>query len=269
MLKMTDIEYAYAKVHKILDKVSVDFEQGKLLAVVGRNGCGKTTLTRLMMGLILPDQGKIEFAGEDVTSLRAAAMAKKIGYVFQNPDRQLFANTVLDEVMYAPLQLGYSKEAALLQGKQALHDVGLSALSQRSPQTLSRGEKQRLSIASALAAQPQILILDEPTSGQDCRERTNLLRLMRRLNQTGMSIVLVTHDMDIVAEHADTILAIKDRKVAFCGSPLELFIDEALTLELGLELPEAVRISKEMGLALCLTPAEIYQKLERRNGTHA
>ncbi len=268
MLRMTDIEYAYAKLHKILDKISLSLDEGELLAIVGRNGCGKTTLTRLMMGLVLPDRGKIEIAGEDVTSLKAAAMAQKIGYVFQNPDRQLFANTVLAEVMYAPLQLGCSKEQAILQAERSLQDVGLSACSQRSPQMLSRGEKQRLSIASALAAQPKILILDEPTSGQDCRERTKLLRLMRRLKQTGMAIVLVTHDMDIVAEHADTILAIKDSKVAFCGSPLELFLDEALTLALGLELPEAVRISREMGLTPCLTPAEIYQKLERRNGTH-
>lgn len=269
MLKITDIEYSYDGNKKILEDISFSLQQEEILAVVGRNGSGKTTLTKIIMGLIFPKSGKILLDREDVTMLSASDMAQKIGYVFQNPDRQLFADTVLDEAMYAPLQMGSTRAGAEAQAKKALADVGLQDKERKAPQSLSRGEKQRLSIASALAAMPQILILDEPTSGQDCRERTHLLRLMRQLNQKGMSVILVTHDMDIVAEHADRILGIKNGRVDFLGTAAELFSDEEKTLDLGLELPEAVRISREMGLSMCLTPAEIYQLLEKKEKNYA
>ena len=269
MLKITDLAYSYNGNKKILTDINFSLEQKEILAVVGRNGSGKTTLTKIIMGLIFPDAGKIMLEKEDVTLLSACDMAQKIGYVFQNPDRQLFADTVLDEAMYAPLQMGATRASAELQAKKALADVGLQNKESKAPQSLSRGEKQRLSIASALAALPQILILDEPTSGQDCRERTHLLRLMRQLNQKGMSVILVTHDMDIVAEHADRILGIKSGRVDFFGTAAELFSDEEKTLDLGLELPEAVRISREMGLPMCLTPEEIYHFLERKEKNYA
>lgn len=262
MLAVKNIEYAYNSSTKILDGINLCLKDGEILAIVGRNGCGKTTLTKILMGLLLPTAGDIELDGVDVTKYKASEMAKKIGYVFQNPDRQLFANTVLEEVMYGPLQLGFDRDQAKEQAVESLYAVDLSGFETHSPQMLSRGQKQRLSIASALAAKPQILIMDEPTSGQDCRERTALLRLMRRLNHEGMSLILVTHDMDIVAEHADKVLAILDHKVHFAGSPLALFSDEKLTVSLGLELPETVKISKQLNLPICLTPSEIYNSLE-------
>jgi len=265
MLEVKNIGYAYNSSGKILDGIDLSLKNGEILAIVGRNGCGKTTLTKILMGLLLPTSGEIQLDGEDVTKFKASEMAKKIGYVFQNPDRQLFANTVLEEVMYGPLQLGFVWKEAKTQALQSLLAVGLAGMDDHSPQMLSRGQKQRLSIASALASKPQILIMDEPTSGQDCRERTSLLRLMQRLNQEGMSVILVTHDMDIVAEHADKVLALLYHKVCFSGTPKELFSDEELTLSLGLELPEAVKISTQMNLPICLTPMEIYRCLEEAN----
>jgi energy-coupling factor transport system ATP-binding protein len=262
MLEVKNVEYAYNSSTRILDGINLCLKNGEILAIVGRNGCGKTTLTKILMGLLLPTAGKLELDGIDVTKFKASEMAKKIGYVFQNPDRQLFANTVLEEVMYGPLQLGFVWEQAKEQAVQSLCAVDLSGFETHAPQMLSRGQKQRLSIASALAAKPQILIMDEPTSGQDCRERTSLLRLMRRLNHEGMGLILVTHDMDIVAEHADRVLALLDHKVRFNGSPLELFSDEDLTVSLGLELPETLKISKQLNLPICLTPREIYTSLD-------
>lgn len=262
MLKVKNIEYAYNSSAKILDGIDLSLKNGEILAIVGRNGCGKTTLTKILMGLISPTAGELQLDGVDVTKFKASEMAKKIGYVFQNPDRQLFANTVLEEVMYGPLQLGFLWAQAKEQALQSLQAVDLLGFDARSPQMLSRGQKQRLSIASALAAKPQILIMDEPTSGQDCKERTSLLRLMQKLNKEGMGVILVTHDMDIVAEHADKVLALFHHKVRFSGSPLELFSDEDLTVSLGLELPEAVKISKQLNLPICLTPMEIYRYIE-------
>lgn len=150
-------------------------------------------------------------------------------------------------------------------GSMTLDDVDIT---KKEPyemaQVLSLGQKQRLSIACALAAKPKILILDEPTSRQDCRERTMLLRLMRKLNAQGLGIIMVTHDMDILAEHADKVIVINQGELAFDGTPLDLFSQKELTLKLGLELPEAVCISQELGLDICLTPMEIYAHLHKR-----
>jgi energy-coupling factor transport system ATP-binding protein len=268
VLKLKDIDFSYDRKHKILTDISFAIRQGEIIALAGRNGSGKTTLTRLIMGLLNADTGSIKMNGQDVTKFRAADMAKHIGYVFQNPDRQLFASTVREEIIYGPTQLGFSRKEIDLQLEAVLQATDLVDFAELSPQTLPRGIKQRLSIASALAVRPQLLILDEPTTGQDCRERTKLLRLMRKLNLEGMTVLIVTHDMDIIAEHAKTLIVLENGKIKFNGVPKALFANEKKTVELGLELPEAVRISRDLGLDLCMTPANIYQKMQGRRDLH-
>ncbi|WP_110952836.1 energy-coupling factor ABC transporter ATP-binding protein [Anaerosinus massiliensis] len=264
MLKIQNMSYSYNKKEKVLDDISFQVMEGEILAIAGRNGSGKTTLTRIIMGIINADQGCMELYGKDIMKAKPADMASYIGYVFQNPDRQLFANSVFEEVAYAPQKLNFSQDEILENVKRSLEVTGLVGMEKHSPQMLSRGLKQRLSIASALAANPKFLILDEPTSGQDCRERTILLKLMRNFNLQGMTIILVTHDMDIIAEHAHRVVVLEKGELKFNGTPLKLFSDEKLTVELGLELPEAVRIGKEYDLGVCLTPREIYKKIEER-----
>ena len=269
MIEVKNLSYSYTAGHSLLKNISFSIDNGEVLAVAGRNGTGKTTITRLLMGLLQPAAGQVFFDGQDVTADSVSKRSSVVGYVFQNPDRQIFANTVLEEVMFAPLQHAFTREAAEAQARKALEAVDLADFLQQSPQLLSRGQKQRLAIASALAAKPSLLVLDEPTSGQDCRERVRLLRLMHSLNQKGMSILLVTHDMDILAEHASRVMVLEKGGIGYYGTPLGLFADEGRTTELGLELPEAVRVSKELGLPVCLTPNEIYGQLEERKRLHA
>ncbi|MDQ0202923.1 energy-coupling factor ABC transporter ATP-binding protein [Pectinatus haikarae] len=263
MLNLKNISFSYAR-EKIFNDINVQIDTTLITAVAGRNGTGKTTLTRLIMGLMKPDAGTIELNGKIISDMPSYILAKDIGYVFQNPDHQLFASSVHSEAAYAPLALGMDIKLAEENVQQALIDTELADKQECMPQLLSLGDKQRLSIASALAAVPKLLILDEPTSGQDCRERTVLLRLMRKLNKKGIGIILITHDMDILAEHADRVLVLSNKCIAFEGTPRELFTDEERTAALGLELPEAVRISHEMKLELCLTPAELYNKIAVR-----
>ncbi len=269
MIEAKDLAYSYSAEHSLLQGISFSIDHGEVLAIAGRNGTGKTTITRLLMGLLQPAAGQVIFDGQDVTSEPVHKRSSIIGYVFQNPDRQIFANTVLEEVMFAPLQHAFTQEDAENEAKKALESVDLIEFLHQSPQLLSRGQKQRLAIASALAAKPALLILDEPTSGQDCQERVRLLRLMRRLTQKGMAILLVTHDMDILAEHASKVLVLDHGGIGYYGTPMGLFADEAKTTEFGLELPEAVQVSKVMGLPLCLTPNEIYDQLKERKRLHA
>ncbi len=261
MLNLKNVTFSYSSGSKIFDDISINIDTDAITAVAGRNGTGKTTLTRLIMGIIHPQSGVIEFDGKLISDKPSYVLAKNIGYVFQNPDHQLFAATVYDEAAYAPMQLGMETKQIRECVDGALAATGLSEKAHLMPQTLSLGDKQRLSVASALAAKPRILILDEPTSGQDCRERTVLLRLMRKLNSTGLGIILVTHDMDILAEHADKMIVLADKKIAYAGTPRQLFADEEKTVKLGLELPEAAVIAAEMGLELCLTPDELYGKM--------
>lgn len=264
MLELKNISFSYAHKEKIFDDVSISLDTSLITAIAGRNGTGKTTLTRLIMGLLKPSAGSIKLDGKIISKLPSYKLAKYIGYVFQNPDQQLFASTVYEEAAYAPTKIGLSADMIKENVEKALAAAGLLDKKALLPQTLSQGDKQRLSIASALAASPDILILDEPTSNQDCRERTIMLRLMRELNDSGIGIILVTHDMDILAEHADKVLVLSTGKIAFDGTPRELFADEAKVISLGLELPEAARISSEMGLGLCLTPSELYDKLAKK-----
>lgn len=264
MLKLREITYCYAAGRKALGGVSLEIGPGEILALAGRNGSGKTTLTRVVMGLLRPSGGAVELDGRDITRLGSAERARHIGYVFQNPDRQLFADTVRAEIAYAPRQLGLSGDALDAVVQDAAEAAQLEELLAAAPQSLRRGEKQRLAIASALSARPRLLILDEPTSGLDCRERTALLRLMRKFNQAGMAILLVTHDMDIIAEHAHRVAVLEGGALRYAGAPAALFGDEQLTLKLGLELPQAVAVGRELGLGVCLSARAVYRKLEER-----
>ena len=246
MLTLNNISFSYQKNRFILKNISTNIDDTKITAIAGRNGSGKTTLTRLLMGLVHPNRGSMTLDDVDITKKEPYEMAQYIGYVFQNPDQQLFASTVFEEVAFAPRKLGCNEHTIKKRVEEVLKITNLQDVIWEMPQVLTLGQKQRLSIACALAAKPKILILDEPTSGQDCRERTMLLRLMRKLNAQGLGIIMVTHDMDILAEHADKVIVINQGELAFDGTPLDLFSQKELTLKLGLELPEAVCISQEL-----------------------
>lgn len=264
MLKIDDLSFSYTGIVKNLNDVSAELPTGQVIAVAGRNGSGKTTLTRIIMGLMNANSGRLILDGQDITATTAAERAAYIGYVFQNPDTQLFAGSVLEEVCYAPKQLGFNENELRDAVQDALEDTGLTGMEKQVPQLLSRGLKQCLSIASALAARPKILILDEPTTGQDCRERVKLLHMVKNLKQRNITVILVTHDMDIIAEHADKILVLERGILKFDGTASELFSDEEMTIKLGLELPEAVKVGRELGLPLCLTPADVYRHIGNR-----
>ena len=172
MLTLNNISFSYQKNRFILKNISTNIDDTKITAIAGRNGSGKTTLTRLLMGLVHPNRGSMTLDDVDITKKEPYEMAQYIGYVFQNPDQQLFASTVFEEVAFAPRKLGCNEHTIKKRVEEVLKITNLQDVIWEMPQVLSLGQKQRLSIACALAAKPKILILDEPTSGQDCRERT-------------------------------------------------------------------------------------------------
>ncbi len=223
MLELKNVTFGYSDDVPVLHDLSLTIIAGEFVAVVGRNGSGKTTVTRLMMALKKPQTGSILFNGTDMASATPADMASHMGYVFQNPDRQMFRDTVEREVSYGPEQLGFSPDECRQSVEEALRVTGLTSLAQAYPMTLSKGQKQRVTIASSLAMRPQILILDEPTSGQDARERQRLMGLLADLQRQGVTIILVTHDMELVASYASRVIVMNQGTLAFDGAPQSLF----------------------------------------------
>lgn len=246
MLELRNLHFAYKNQSHAIHDVSLTVKPGEFVAIVGRNGSGKTTLTRLIMSLIKPLRGDILFQGNLVPNPTPAKMARHIGYVFQNPDRQIFHNTVAEEAAYGPKQLGYTAEQTTALVKEALAATGLSHLTNAYPLSLSKGEKQRLTIASALAMQPKMLILDEPTSGQDARQRAQLLQLLIKLNQQGTTILLVTHDMDFLASCAQRAIVMAKGHKVFDGTTSDLFCDTLQLSSWGLIEPAALKISRAL-----------------------
>lgn len=246
MLELNNVTFGYKRELPVIHNVSLTIGSGEFGAVVGRNGSGKTTLTRLIMALKKPTAGDILLDGKNMKKSGPADMARSIGYVFQNPDRQIFRETVIAEAAYGPEQLGYSQQQISKLVDHALAVTELSDLASAYPLSLSRGQKQRLAIASALAMQPRMLILDEPTSGQDGRERDRLMKLLASLNKQGIAILLVTHDMDLVATYAQRVLVMDKGTKAFDGSVAELFGNAPQLVKLGLIEPTAMHISRAL-----------------------
>ena len=252
MLKVENIRFGYVPSVDIFRDVTFTIEGGEYIAIGGRNGCGKTTITRLLVGLEKASEGRMYYNGTDITAMPPSKRGQFIGYVFQQPDRQMFRPTVATEVAFGPESLGRSKSEVKRIVDEVLERTGIAHLREAYPPTLRRGEKQRVAIASALAMQSKILILDEPTSGQDGKETKELLALLRQLNQEGITILLITHA-----------LIMGNQTVAFDGSPEELFKKSTDELQdLGLTKPPSVELSLAVpSLGYCKSMDELKSKL--------
>ena len=212
----------------------------EILAVCGPNGSGKSTLLQHLNGILLPAEGRITIMGRTVTKNSASELRKIVGLVFQDADSQLFAPTVLDDVMFGPLNQGLKPEEAKEQALWALNTVGFTELS-KTPHHLSGGEKRLVAIAGVIAMKPKILVVDEPTSDLDPVNAENIEHLLVSLrDELGLSVVISTHDMDLAARVADSLYILRKGSVIAEGDPRDIFYDNALLEEARLKPPEPV-----------------------------
>jgi energy-coupling factor transport system ATP-binding protein len=246
LLNIKNIIYTYSSGKRALDNVDFTVATGEFVALAGRNGSGKTTLTRLAMALLKSTGGSIHFQGKNTADMTPADMARSIGYVFQNPDRQIFRDTVVKEVAYGPEQLSFTPDDINESVAWALKMTGLTDVAGSFPRTLSRGQKQKVAIASAIAMKPQVLILDEPTSGQDPWEAQSLMELLTDLNKQGITIILVTHDMELIAQYAARVVVLEQGHKVFDGTPVELFNGSRDIGAWGLMPPAALALSQQL-----------------------
>jgi energy-coupling factor transport system ATP-binding protein len=224
VVQFNDVSFKYSNGPTILDHVSLDIQHGEFLAIVGENGTGKSTVMKLICGLIQPVSGVIETSGVNTTTCKLEDVLQHVGYLFQNPDNQLFMGTVEDEIAFGPRRRNCSPEEIADRVNEALDMMGLQDSRQQHPFTLSRGQRQRLAAATVLAARPKLLLLDEPTTGQDQVALDNLMHLTRHLiDDLGTSVIMVTHDMDLVARYATRMIVLDKGKILLDGNPLEIF----------------------------------------------
>ena len=253
-----------------LSDISLEIKDGSYTAIIGHTGSGKSTLLQLLNGLLRPTKGTIQF--EDFVldnhsePKEMKYLRKKVGLVFQFPESQLFAETVLADVAFGPQNFGVPKDKAEEIAKEKLAIVGLDeSIYDKSPFELSGGQMRRVAIAGILAIEPEILVLDEPTAGLDPAGRKELMALFEALHKNGMTLVLVTHMMDDVANFADTVFALEAGKLVLKGSPREVFqqVDYLQKLQLG--VPQITNFAlqlKRRGLSLGRLPIKIEELKE-------
>lgn len=264
MIEIEGLWYRYSNGHAALRDVNMRVARGEFVALIGQNGAGKSTLVKHLNGLHRPTRGRVLIDGIDTRRASTWQLARKVGHVFQNPDHQIFNESVWEEVCYGPRNLGYSKARVAEAAEHALQAVGLLALKERHPYSLSKGQRQWLAIASVLSMEPEILVIDEPTTGQDRTQCARIMELVCGLHLQGRTILMVTHDMRIVAEHARRVVLMKDGQILLDGSPREVLSDFERLRETRVTPPQVTRVGAALGLPRpVLTEAEAYEELVR------
>ena len=244
----------------VFEDLSLTVEEGSFVAILGSNGCGKSTLAKHFNSILLPCGGKVYVCGMDTTREDLVmAVRRRVGMVFQNPDNQIVANVVEEDVAFGPENLGIASPEIRRRVDRALKHVGMYEYREHAPHLLSGGQKQRIAIAGVIAMEPKCIVLDEPTAMLDPRGRREVMETIGRLNrEKGITVVLITHHMDEAAK-AERVVVLHRGKVAADGTPQEVFSQPELLHELGLAAPETVELCYELnkeGFRLPLTALE-------------
>lgn len=246
MFEIRNLEFSYHPGTPVLHGINLRLD-ARPTAIIGQNGAGKTTLVKLLKGLLRPAAASIRFQGEDISKKTVATLAARVGYVFQNPDDQIFRNNVLEEVMFGPLNIGMSAEQARENARAALALTGLSGQEDSNPYDLELYQRKMVAIASVLAMDPEVLILDEPTIAQDMMGRRRIANIVRSLSAQGKLVLAILHDMDFVAECFDRVVVMARGRVVAEGSPRHVFADESALRAARLDPPYVTQLCTRLG----------------------
>ncbi len=231
MILVEDLHFAYPDSAEALRGVSLRVDDGEKVALVGENGAGKTTLVKHFNGLLKPQQGRVLIDGLDVSRTTVAQLAKHVGFIFQNPDYQLFGETVAEEVAFALKNFGYPSEVVTSRVDYVLKLLDLERYRGRSPLALSDGERKRVALASVLCYEPEAIIFDEPTVGQDYAQKSKLAGFMNQLKLQGKTVIAITHDMEFVAENFERVVVMSQGRILRDGLARNVLTDVDLLRE--------------------------------------
>ena len=248
ILEIKDLHYNYPDGTQAIKGIDFDVEEGQMISILGPNGAGKSTFFLHFNGIIEPTSGDVIIEGKkleyDKKSLLEARA--KVGVVFQNPDDQLFAPTVFEDVAFGPMNMGLDEDEVKQRVEESLEVVGMSEYAHKAPHHLSGGQKKRVAIAGILSMRPKVMVLDEPTSGLDPNGASAIMQLLYDLNAEGMTIIVSTHDVDLVPMYSDNINVLRRGKILKKGSCREVFSDEEVIEKADLRLPWVGQIFEKL-----------------------
>jgi energy-coupling factor transporter ATP-binding protein EcfA2 len=254
IITIEDLDFVYPNGTRALSGVTLQIGAGEYVALVGPNGAGKSTLARTLIGLLPPTAGRILVNGLDTRHTRVPVLARHVGYAFQNPDHQIFAPTVYEELAFGPRNAGWTRDQVEAVVREMLARFRLEHLAHVPPAMLGYGLRRKVAVAAVAASRPAVLILDEPTGGLDRASAQELLDFLDELNRQGVTIILITHDMTIVGERARRSIVLVDGQVTFDGSPRELFIRPEVLTHAGLLPPPITQLAEALSVPREIAP---------------
>ncbi|MDC7240301.1 MAG: ATP-binding cassette domain-containing protein [Spirochaetales bacterium] len=246
IIDIKNMSYVYPSGQRALRSIDINIGEGEFVAVIGQNGAGKSTLMKTMTGLLKPTEGEVCIEGKGSDEYTMARLSTRVGYVLQNPDRQLFSNTVREEIAFGPRNLGVTGEELEKRVDETMKSVGIGHLAEEYPPSLSKGDRARVAIASVMAMNTKILILDEPTGGQDFEGRYQIMDIVRELNRQGYTIIIVTHAMSLVAEYAGRVIVLCEGEVLIDSDSRSVFSRPDLLRQTFICPPQVVELSREL-----------------------
>ena len=262
IVQVQELYHNYASGFQALEGVNFSVKPGEFIALVGQNGAGKTTLVKHLNGLLRPSSGRILIDGKDIAAEKISSLARKIGFVFQNPDHQIFHDRIDKEVGFGPQNLGLAKSEVTTRVAKALQAVGLGEYSMVSPLELSKGQRQRVALASVLAMETEVIVFDEPTTGQDYKESLQIMDIVAGLNKQGHTILFITHDMSLVARYASRVVVMCEGKVSLDGPPEQVFMKVEELSKTFVKPPQICQLALALGIKEgVLSPAELVDRL--------
>ncbi len=276
IIDVRDVSFRYEGARTpALDHVTLSISRGEFVALIGQNGAGKTTLAKTFNGILTPTSGEVIVDGRETRVAGLDVLARIVGYVYQNPDHQIFANTVKDEVAFGPRNLGLAPEEINKAVQHALELVDMVKDADVYPFLLGRGQRQKLAVASVVAMGSPVLVVDEPTTGLDLRGSLSIMQLLCQWNADGRTIIIITHDMNIVAEFAERTVIMVQGRVLADGLTREVLTDQQALAPAFLKAPQVTRVAQGLdgrfgvrrdALSVTELHADLKRKLDGRRG---
>jgi len=247
-IEVIDLEFRYPNGVQALNGISLTIESGEQVAVVGQNGSGKTTLVKHFNALLQPTSGRILIGDWDTKEHSVAKLARRVGYVFQNPDEQLFSKNVGIEVAFGPRNLGYDGGQVQTLVKDALEMTELSDKTETNPYDLSATWRKMVALASVISMDTDIVVFDEPTTGQDAANIARIANVIKTLRERGKTVITITHDIDFCAENFERVIAVSQGKILLDGNANEVLGQEEILARTYVDPPQLTRLGKRLGL---------------------
>ncbi len=252
-LQINDVTYRYENGFCAVENLSLNVDKGEVIALVGQNGAGKTTTAKMINGLLKPTKGSITIDQQDIKALTTAQVAPMVGYVFQNPDDQIFHDNVYEEIAFGPKCLKQDAETRKTNVKKAIELCGLTDLINLHPYELPYSSRKFVTIASIIAMDTDVIILDEPTAGQDTAAIDRLVKIISALKNIGKTVIVITHDMDFVIANFERAIVMTNKQKVYDGEPKAMFADGELLTKSNLEVPAIMQLAKRLGVEEVVT----------------